>query len=56
MKIRINDLLSEIKEYEKRYAEATTDKGKYMNQRRLIKLRKELNAYKRWVKEGERYE
>lgn len=42
---KIEELKKEIKEYEYRYSHSTTERGKYMNWRRIIKLKKELATY-----------
>lgn len=57
--VKIEELKAEIKETEYQYKKAVEknkDKAMYMLQRRLIRLRKNLNEYYHWKKMGEKYE
>lgn len=47
--VKVSELLEEIKEVEQQYQKAVEkgkDRAMYMLQRRLIRLRKDLNTYK----------
>lgn len=54
MMVKIDDLKAEIKEVEYRYNHSTSDRARYMNWRRLIKLKKMLATYYGFKKEGDK--
>lgn len=52
--VKVDELLEEIKSVEKQYAKAVekeNSRAMYMLQRRLIRLRKDLNTFKQIKKE-----
>ena len=53
--VKVQELKDEIKDVEQQYAKATTDKAKYMLQRRLIRLKHDLNEYYRLQKQVDKY-
>lgn len=54
--VKVQELKDEIKSVEKQYEEAKTDRAKYMLQRRLIHLKRDLNEYYRLQKQVAKYE
>lgn len=52
--VKIEELKAEIKIVEYRYKHSTSDRARYMNWRRLIKLKKQLATY--YGNEGEKNE
>jgi len=43
--VKVEELKKEIKEYQYRYEHSTSGRARYMNWRRLLKLKKELATY-----------